>query len=75
MKRIDIIYDGVAYSVGNRELEDVKAEIAAAIVSGKPGWLHVNQGGGIPRATDLLITAATHIALIPIAEPPLDEQL
>jgi hypothetical protein len=69
IKRIDITYDGASYSIGDRDPDELKIEIDEAVASGRPYWLRVNQGGGIPRATDLLITASTHIALTPIHEP------
>ncbi|WP_213815310.1 hypothetical protein [Glaciihabitans sp. dw_435] len=72
MKRINISYDGGHYTIGNRELSAVQAEIEAAIVSGKPHWLRVNHGEGSFQDADLLITPSTHIVLMGIEEPSED---
>lgn len=66
MKRIDIVYGGQSYSVGNRDIDELREEILAAARSDEAFWLEVNSGEGAPRPTYLLVTAATDLALIPI---------
>lgn len=68
MKRIDIYYGGERYSVGQRTLADVQSDIEAAIASGAPAWVQVNDGDGAPRTAYLLITPGVPIAVIPIPE-------
>lgn len=67
MKRIDIHYGGEVYSVGGRTLEDLKSEIMTGIASGTH-WMIVNDGEGRRRDAHLLLSAGTHIALIPIPD-------
>jgi hypothetical protein len=71
VKRIVVHYGNNEYSLAGRDPEDVKAEIEDAVESGRPLWLRVNHGEGTYRAADILITAATPIALLPAdpAEP------
>ena len=66
MKRIDIHYGGEIYSVGDRDLEELKAELAEGSLSGHH-WLLVNDGEGQRRDAYLLIGAGP-IALIPIPD-------
>ncbi|WP_426715326.1 hypothetical protein [Campylobacter coli] len=68
MKRIDIYYGGERYSVGQRTLADVQSDIEAAMTSGAPAWVQVNDGDGAPRTAYLLITPGVPIAVIPIPE-------
>lgn len=73
MKRINIIYGGEQYTIGDADPELIKADIAKAIISGRPFWLRVNHGEGTVRAADLLITAGTAISLMGIeASGPTD---
>lgn len=69
MKRINIIYGGVQYSVGHESLDAVKGKIEDALSSGRPQWLFVNQGEGGFRPAQLLITPGVDLALVPISEP------
>jgi hypothetical protein len=66
MKRINIIYGGEQYTIADADPEQVKADIAQAITSGRPFWLRVNHGEGTVRAADLLITSGTAISLMGI---------
>lgn len=68
MKRIDVLYDGGSYSIGGRELQEVRAEIEAILRSEKPGWLKVNYGEGKPQPAELLIAAGCRISLMPTSE-------
>src|SRR3978361_1438029 len=68
MKRINIVYGGATYSIGNQDIAGVEQEISAALRSEVPYWLVVNHGEGLPREARLLITPGVHIALIPAPE-------
>jgi len=68
MKRIDIRYGGDTYSVGGRDLEELRQEILTGLDSGKY-WLIVNDGEGMRRDAQLLITPGVPISLIPIPSP------
>jgi hypothetical protein len=69
MKRINVIYGGITYSIGGRDPDDLQTAIAAALTGGHPFWLTVNQGEGTPREARLLITTGVDLALIPVPEP------
>jgi hypothetical protein len=66
MKRIDIAYGGQSYSVGNRDIDDLRAEIVAGLGEPDGYWLEVNAGEGQLRPTFLLLTAGAPLALTPI---------
>lgn len=68
MKRIDIRYGGDTYSVGGRDLEELRQEILTGLDSGKY-WLIVNDGEGMRRDAQLLITPGVPNSLIPIPSP------
>jgi hypothetical protein len=76
VKRIEVTYDGLPYTIGFRDLADVKNEIAAALESGLPYWMRVNHGEGTLRATEILITPGVGIAIAGIVdtEPGSDVQ-
>lgn len=67
MKRIDIIYGGEHYSVGGREFEELRTEIADGVARGL-SWLSVNDGEGAPRQAYLLLSPGVPIAVIPIPD-------
>lgn len=66
MKRINVLYDGCEYSIGDRDLSVVRQEISDAVGSGKPYWLHANFGAGSVRLAELLITPGVGISLMGI---------
>jgi hypothetical protein len=68
MKRIEVIYDGANYSIGGRELSEVRDELDQILRSGQPGWLQVNYGEGKPQPAALLITAGCSISLMPSSD-------
>ena len=68
MKRIDIHYGGQTYSIGGRDLSEVKKEITDGIAGGGSYWLVVNDGEGERRDAHLLLTAASTFALIPVPD-------
>lgn len=72
MKRINIRYGSEQYSVAGRDLDDLQAEIAAGIDSGRTFWLEVNDGSGVAQAAMLALTPGTAISLTPIPEPDPD---
>ena len=65
MKRIDVLYDGRSYSIGQEEYGAVKAAITAA-ATGAATWISVNHGEGRPQPAELLIGPGIPIALLPI---------
>lgn len=66
MKRIDVEYGGEHYSIGDRDIDDVKREIAEAVATGSVQWLDVNSGEGLPRPASLAIHAGVTIALVSV---------
>lgn len=75
MKRINLVYGGIDYSIANRDFDELRSEISTALDTGAPYWLQVNHGSGLPREAWLLITAGTDLALLPIAGNDLPEAL
>lgn len=71
MKRVDIKYNGADYSVGNRHVDDVQAEIDAALTADTPTWIEVNSGEGRTRTARLLITPGVAVSLVGIDDPEL----
>jgi hypothetical protein len=69
MTRIDVFYDGGAFTVANHDLDELEAEISDLVSAGVPGWLTVNMGEGKVKSARLLITASTSIALVAVPEP------
>jgi hypothetical protein len=70
MNRIGINYGGRDYAIGNRSVQDVEAEIAAGVESGRPIWLDVAFGEGTPIPCRLLISPGVPLALIDFAGRP-----
>jgi len=68
MKRIDVLYDGQLYSIANRDIEELSAEILTRVQASEAFWLEVNSGEGQPRPTHILMAPGTAVALIPIPE-------
>lgn len=67
MKRIDIYYGGEHYSVGGRDFEELRDEIAAGVSSGMH-WLEVNDGEGAFRSAFLLLSPGVPLAMVPIPD-------
>ena len=63
MMRVDIQYGGEHFSIGGRDLDDVKREITDGLASGSTYWLEVNSGEGQPRQALLAISPGVPIAL------------
>lgn len=66
MKRIDLMYGGQQYSIGNRDVDELLEEIVARLTESPAYWLEVNAGEGEPRPTQLLITRGVPLAITPI---------
>lgn len=73
MKRLHVIYDGLQYSIGQEDVERLKASIEEAVATGQPRWVQVNQGEGSPRTAELFIGPSPSIALI--MAPSGDEEM
>lgn len=67
MKRIDIVYGGQTYSVGDRDADAIRDEVDRGVAAGRH-WLTVNDGEGAPREAHLLLTPGVPIAIIPIPD-------
>ncbi|MCU1474658.1 hypothetical protein [Amnibacterium sp.] len=63
MNRVQVIYEGQDYLIGDRDAEQVEREIEAVVASGKPGWLTVSYGEGQPTRCRLLLTPGVGIAV------------
>lgn len=66
MSRIDIVYGGKPYTLGDRTIESLRAEITASVTSGVPAWLRVNSGAGRYQDAYLLISPGTAIAIVDV---------
>ena len=66
MNRIDIVYGGKPYTLGDRTVESLRAEITDAVSSGVPAWLRVNSGAGRYQDAFLLISSGTPIAIVDV---------
>jgi len=66
MNRMDIRYGGQHYSIGDRPLSDVMAEVGEIVASGKSGWLRVTNGSGSLREAFLLVSPGVPFALVPV---------
>ena len=66
MTRIDIVYGGKPYTLGDRTIESLRTEITDAVSSGMPSWLRVNSGAGRYQDAYLLISPGTAIAIVDV---------
>jgi hypothetical protein len=64
VKRVNIMYDGKQYSVGQADVDAIKREIEAAHTGTR--WITVNYGEGRPQPAELLVGPGIPISLIPI---------
>jgi hypothetical protein len=69
VNRIDIVYGGKPYSLRDRTIESVQAEIDEAVSSGAPYWLRVNSGEGRTEDAYLLIAPAVPFAMVNVRRP------
>ena len=72
MKRVNILYDGAQYSVGQADVEAIKAEIEQAHAAGRARWITVNFGEGRPQPADLLVGPGIPVSIVPI---PADDDI
>jgi len=64
VKRIDVHYDGVMYTVPDGDVDQLKAAVLAVVTGGgEPFWLEANLGSGSYRRVDLLIAPGVSISL------------
>lgn len=64
MKRVDITYGGVQYSLPRTTVDEVKASLHEALTSEAGfGWMTVNFGEGKPQSVEILIAPHIDIAL------------
>ncbi|WP_400995819.1 hypothetical protein [Agromyces sp. GXQ0307] len=70
MKRVNILYDGLQYSVGEADVEAIRSAIERAYESGTADWITVNFGEGRPQPAQLLVGPGIPISIVPI--PPDD---
>ncbi|MRG60996.1 hypothetical protein GE115_14135 [Agromyces sp. CFH 90414] len=66
MKRVNVLYDGHQYSVGEAEVEALKEAVTEAYRSGGPSWVTLNLGEGRPQPAELLIGPGIPISVVPI---------
>jgi hypothetical protein len=66
VNRIDIVYGGKPYTLGDRTVQSLRTEIAEALSSGVPAWLRVNSGAGRYQDAYLLISPGTAIAIVDV---------
>ncbi|WP_378145137.1 hypothetical protein ACFJGV_16600 [Cnuibacter sp. UC19_7] len=66
MKRVNIFYGGRQYSLSDREIGELQAEINAGITADQPTWLEVNVGEGRYQPAHLLLTPGVDLVLVPI---------
>jgi hypothetical protein len=66
MKRIDILYDGIQYSIGQDSYDAIKTAITTA-ATGDASWITVNRGEGRPQPAELLIGPGIPIVLLPVS--------
>ncbi len=71
MKRIDIVYGGERYSLGGRDFDAVRDEIAEGVAQGGY-WFRVNDGEGEARAAYLLLNPGIPIAVVPVPDESLE---
>ncbi|MBM7505503.1 hypothetical protein ACFPER_00200 [Agromyces aurantiacus] len=65
-KRVNILYGGSQYSVGQADVEAIKATVEQAFTTGTALWITVNHGEGRPQPAELLVGPGIPISIIPI---------
>ncbi|MGR0319055.1 hypothetical protein [Agromyces sp. ZXT2-3] len=66
MKRVNIMYGGAQYSVGEADVEAIKAAIEQAHRNGIADWITVNFGEGRPQPAELLVGPGIPVSIVPI---------
>jgi len=72
VKRVNIMYDGAQYSVGEADVEAIKTAIERAHERGLADWITVNFGEGRPQPAQLLVGPGIPVSIVPI---PSDDPL
>jgi hypothetical protein len=68
--RVELIYDGQQYSIGNRDSASVRAEIEEALRSGDPHWIEAQRGEGEYTPAHLLIAPGIPFAVTDAHDRP-----
>jgi hypothetical protein len=66
VNRIDIVYGGKPYTLGDRSIDSLRDEISDAAATGVPTWLRVNSGAGRYQDAYLLISPGIAIAIVDV---------
>lgn len=72
MRRIELTYGGVLYTIADRDLDQVKKDIVSGLAAG-PSWLTVNYGEGLLAETDLLLVPGVPIAVASVGPSSSEE--
>ncbi|NQX13767.1 hypothetical protein HQQ80_19230 [Microbacteriaceae bacterium VKM Ac-2855] len=68
MKRVEVTYGGVVYSLHDTDAATVCAQVDEALLTDTPTWLIVNSGEGLPRETRILIVRGVPVAVTNAAQ-------
>jgi hypothetical protein len=66
VNRVNIMYGGAQYSVGQADVEAIKSAIEEAYATNSARWITVNYGEGRPQPADLLVGPGIPVSIIPI---------
>jgi hypothetical protein len=66
VKRVNIMYGGAQYSVGQADVEAIKEAIDRAHERGLADWITVNFGEGRPQPAQLLVGPGIPVSIVPI---------
>jgi hypothetical protein len=66
---VRIHHGGREYVIVDRDVDELRAQIADGLASGQPYWLPVKFGEGRPSDGVLLITAGVDLALVAEEKP------
>jgi hypothetical protein len=64
MTRLDILYNGTPYTVGDRSAAEFQADVNAALAADTPQWLRVNHGEGRANSALILVTPYSSLTII-----------
>lgn len=67
MKRVEITYGGLPFSLSETSAAEVRASIDRALDGSAPRWITVNQGEGEPYETSILITPGVAFSVADVA--------
>ncbi|SKC68335.1 hypothetical protein ACUWEX_13310 [Okibacterium fritillariae] len=67
MRRVDIAYGGMHYSLPRTTVEAVKKTIEEGLAGTGPRWMTVNFGEGKPQPVEILISPNIPIALAQVS--------